>query len=294
MSDEIIIEFATAEPVEVIYPDSVVGRTGDAGEPGAASWEALSGKPTEFPPEDHNHAIADTSGLQAALDAKVGTDIIETIFSTCFIAYSDFAYSSGPLGMNTLMLGVGTIAQSNVSGHSGATTFGVASTASYPSGLGTSRASGTGGLNDIQIGVGKALFGCLLQTSATLSTVGNPYTLLMGYVNSSVSTTAGVYFRYDQTQSVWVAVCKSEGVETVVNTDITVTISATYRLRIEVNAGGTQALFYIDGVLKATITTNIPTGTSNRVHGLTSIVRIATGTTDSSITMMRAYWIIQD
>lgn len=242
-----------------------------------------------FAPITHTHVITDTTGLQTSLDAMV-----ETIFSTCFIAYTDFAYAGLPLGINTTLMSLGTIAQVNVSGHSGASSFTLNATASNASGIGTSRVSGITGLNDIQFGVGKALFGCSLQTSATLSTVGNPYTLLLGYVNSSLTTTAGVYFRYDQTQSVWQAVCKSASVETVVNTDITVVVSTIYKLRIEINSDGTQALFYIDGVLKATTTTNIPTGTGNRVHGLVSIVRLSTGTTDSSFTMMRAYWIVKD
>lgn len=47
---------------------------------------------------------------------------------------------------------------------------------------------------------------------------------------------------------------------------VTVNVGQFYKLRIEINALGTQALFYVDGVLIATHTTNIPT-TFNRSFG---------------------------
>jgi len=37
---------------------------------GASSWSELEGKPAEFPPSAHPHAVADVTGLQAALDGK--------------------------------------------------------------------------------------------------------------------------------------------------------------------------------------------------------------------------------
>lgn len=36
-----------------------------------ATWDTLTGKPSEFPPEPHTHGIPDVTNLQAALDAKV-------------------------------------------------------------------------------------------------------------------------------------------------------------------------------------------------------------------------------
>lgn len=35
----------------------------------AADWASIEGIPATFPPEAHNHVIADVTGLQAALDA---------------------------------------------------------------------------------------------------------------------------------------------------------------------------------------------------------------------------------
>ena len=38
---------------------------------GATTWDEVSNKPTEFPPEDHLHDIGDVNGLQGALDTKI-------------------------------------------------------------------------------------------------------------------------------------------------------------------------------------------------------------------------------
>ncbi|MGO2150888.1 MAG: hypothetical protein ACTH32_06760 [Microbacterium gubbeenense] len=45
---------------------TVVGAAPEGGE--AATWATLAGKPAEFPPEAHTHAIADVTGLQAIID----------------------------------------------------------------------------------------------------------------------------------------------------------------------------------------------------------------------------------
>lgn len=39
----------------------------------AITWESLSGKPATFPPSAHTHVIADTTGLQTALNGKAAT-----------------------------------------------------------------------------------------------------------------------------------------------------------------------------------------------------------------------------
>ena len=42
------------------------------------TWEAISGKPSSFAPSVHTHAIADTTGLQAALDGKMASNGLNT------------------------------------------------------------------------------------------------------------------------------------------------------------------------------------------------------------------------
>ena len=51
-------------------PTGATGPQGPAGPAGTTSWSGITDKPTTFTPSAHNHAIADVTGLQAALDAK--------------------------------------------------------------------------------------------------------------------------------------------------------------------------------------------------------------------------------
>jgi hypothetical protein len=47
--------------------------SGPQGPPGTTDWNGITNKPSTFPPSAHTHVIADTTGLQAALDAKEAT-----------------------------------------------------------------------------------------------------------------------------------------------------------------------------------------------------------------------------
>ena len=47
-----------------------VPQTPSGGGGGVSSWNDLTDKPSTFPPSTHTHAIADTTGLEAALDSK--------------------------------------------------------------------------------------------------------------------------------------------------------------------------------------------------------------------------------
>jgi hypothetical protein len=46
------------------------GDTGDTGPAGTTSWSGITDKPSTFPPSTHSHTVADTTGLQTALDGK--------------------------------------------------------------------------------------------------------------------------------------------------------------------------------------------------------------------------------
>ena len=55
---------------------TVTVRIGSRGRPGAngsSAWADITGKPSTFPPSSHTHVIADTTGLQSALDGKAPT-----------------------------------------------------------------------------------------------------------------------------------------------------------------------------------------------------------------------------
>jgi hypothetical protein len=64
---------------------------------------------------------------------------------------------------------------------------------------------------------------------------------------------------YNATSPNWLAVTSNGGSRTETNTGIAVVANSFSRFRISVNADGTSVGFYIDDVLVATNTTNIPT-----------------------------------
>ena len=50
-----------------------IGARGRPGADGSSAWADITGKPSTFPPSSHTHVIADTTGLQSALDGKAPT-----------------------------------------------------------------------------------------------------------------------------------------------------------------------------------------------------------------------------
>lgn len=91
----------------------------------------------------------------------------------------------------------------------------------------------------------------------------------------------GVFFRY--THSVnsgeYEAVCRAGGVETATDTNVAATTS--YKVfEIRVNEAATSVTFYIDGVLVATISTNIPTGVDSNFY---SHILKSAGTTSRNL-----------
>lgn len=61
----------------------------------ALTWEGISGKPSTFPPETHNHAVADVTGLQTALDGKQGLDATLTALAALTTAANKLVYATG-------------------------------------------------------------------------------------------------------------------------------------------------------------------------------------------------------
>jgi hypothetical protein len=79
--------------------------------------------------------------------------------------------------------------------------------------------------------------------------------------NAAANLTDGAYFTYIDNASAgqWAAVTADGSVRTTTASGITVAAGTWYKLRVEVNAAGTSATYYIDDTLVATIATNIPT-----------------------------------
>jgi hypothetical protein len=107
-----------------------------------------------------------------------------------------------------------------------------------------------------------------------LSTLAERFTIRIGFSDTTAAGEAvdGAYFRYrdDVNSGRWECVTRSNSVETV--TDSGITVDTQYHdYDIEINDTATSVVFKIDGAIVATILTNIPTG-SARLTG--SMIKI--------------------
>lgn len=131
----------------------------------------------------------------------------------------------------------------------------------------------------MRLGLGRAI--CTARARVlTLSTGTDTFSLRSGFLDSNTAeSTDGAFFRY--TDSVnggkWQAVTRSNGVETAVDTGITVAINTTYKMQVDANAAGTSVEFRINGTLVATITTNIPNASGRESgYGFAAIRTVGT------------------
>ena len=91
------------------------GQPVGGGTAGPVAWEDVTGKPSSFPPETHQHAISDVTGLQEALDNAgavktvngVGPDESGNVVLT---ARADLEFTSASLSANVLTVENATIA----------------------------------------------------------------------------------------------------------------------------------------------------------------------------------------
>jgi hypothetical protein len=137
----------------------------------------------------------------------------------------------------------------------------------------------------IQLGSGAVILEMMVKTPSALSDATNRYNCLAGlHDNFAAAPQAldGVYFHYrdNLNSGKWQATTYSttSAGTTTADTGTTVAASTWYCLRIEINSAASEAKFYIDDVLKATITTNIPSGVADQT-GVCVGIRKGAGTT---------------
>lgn len=122
-----------------------------------------------------------------------------------------------------------------------------------------------------------------VRLSALVNAGVDEYTTRVGFIDSvSTEPVDGCFFRYSTADSSWIAVCRSNNTETATafDTGIDVAADTWYRLQVSVNAAANEALFYIDGTLVATGTTNIPSGDPRHTSFGASMIK-SLGTTDA-------------
>lgn len=148
----------------------------------------------------------------------------------------------------------------------------------------TGRAAGRDSQQGLLFGGGKMRFETVVNIPI-LSTVAEEFVDRFGFGDSVTGDmTDGAYFEYNRlTSANWLLKTANSGVRTSVDSGVAVA-TGYVKLRVEVNAAGNQADFYINDVLitdgsPAPITTNIPTG-AGRTFGICLAMIKSAGTTN--------------
>jgi hypothetical protein len=156
---------------------------------------------------------------------------------------------------------------------------------------GTGRATLNRLVNQVQLGYYSITQEWRLAPEA-LSTATQRFMVTFGFIDNTgamISTatgadhTDGVFFKYrdDLNSGQWICACRQGGTETAVNTTVAAATSYS-RFRIEINETASQALFYINNNLVATISTNLP-ATTGQLTGIGAKIEKTTGLTQANL-----------
>mgnify|MGYP002777140876 CR=1 FL=1 len=120
-----------------------------------------------------------------------------------------------------------------------------------------------------------------------LSTGAERFLVTFGFIDNTGAGdhSDGVYFRYSDNLNggQWQCVARQAGVEAVVNTSVAA--NTIYNIfKIEINTTGTQADFYINDVLVASLTSNLPT-TQGQFTGIGAKIEKSIGTTQRNLSI---------
>lgn len=147
-------------------------------------------------------------------------------------------------------------------------------------------------VSPVQIGGGEIVYETTVILGA-LSTAGDRYTALVGFGDSvaTAAQTDAVLLSYNDSVSAnWVLVTNQAGVSTATDTGIPATTDLT-RLKVVISADGTTAYGYVDGVLGATSTTNLP-NSAGQLMGMLAGIFKSTGTTSVDFSVGPIYFEI--
>ena len=227
---------------------------------------------------NHTHAAADvTSGtFDIARIPRPGV----LVPSTMYMTWNDFI-SGSVIPWTALQNGTGAglaYTQNGPDDHPGVLTLGTGTTATGRAGVGSNNTDA------FVFGTRLHVLSTSVLIVSSLSTATERFAMEIGFLdNLGGAPTNGAYFSYSDNANggKWLCTCNTALGSTSVDSGITVAHSTWYRLDIEVNATATSVVFKIDGSTVATITTNIPTTTSERV-GVVVQQRKSVGTTARS------------
>lgn len=196
-----------------------------------------------------------------------------------------FSAATGPLGLAWFVNGTAAQAKldptSTILNRVGLVQFQTGTTL-------TANATVCSSLTDIQLGGATVTFGCACKMEAVPGGTEN-FLVKAGLINTFPGAQNGVYFTADRTLSTtnWQAVTVQGSTSTVADTGIALDTNF-HNFRLVVN-GNTNAQFYIDGVLVATNSTNLPVSNGQAVGIVFSIQKVG-GTASQNVDLDWVYY----
>lgn len=209
-----------------------------------------------FAAASHTHPTSDLQAgaanegdkLRMRSSAWVAEADIDAIASRHF-AYDDFAHGNDPDAHFAQFTNSGAsvaLDTTEIAGHPGVITLDTGTEA-------PSRGAVLYG-SKILPGDGRMIFEACIRV-VVLSDGTNSFYVEAGWSDSTFAPVEAIYFRYTHSENSgrWVGVARDGGSETTVNSTVSVVAGTWVRLRIEVNAAGTSAEFFVDGVSIGTL-----------------------------------------
>lgn len=218
-----------------------------AGGGGGGAWGTITGTIT-----DQTDLVAQLALKDTILDPAVDPDLY-------FNFQTDFAQNDRAT-LNVAASGAGSAATNDATTGCNTTEncFGVyeMTTGTTTTGRVSIYNSGTWALGSHKIDYGVRF------SLTTLSDGTDTYTVYAGLCDNpgSGNVTDGVFFRYTHSENGgrWQAMVADAGSRVSADTGVAPTATVNQVFRIVVNQAGTEALFYIDGVLRNTVTSGLP------------------------------------
>lgn len=275
----------------------------DGGGPsaGVSSFNSRTGTVTSQSGDYSASQITNTpAGNISATDVQTAINELDTEKQKKFdpntdsVLFDDFF--TGMIGASTGLGWLVTVSGTGATVTSG--TYGVNSTEKAMGVLTMSTgttASGRVGLNRAQNGIILGYHAVDLTWRVafdTLSDVTDNYICYVGMLDNLGAGLSidGVFFDYTAGQNNWRCNTRSNNTSTTTDSGVAVT-TAYSTLRIVIDAAATEVNFYIDGVLVATHTTNIPT--DPRFTGIGVTIRKNAGTSSRDVHVDYYYHMLQ-
>jgi hypothetical protein len=258
----------------------IQGPQGAQGVAGSNNWADITNKPSTFDPSSHTHAIADVTGLQAAIDAKDD----KPSRSQMLTVETDFFATTTPFAQGLLGAAIssGTIIQiASELNHMGIVELRDSTTAN----------GGYRIMTDVLAFrlQGGEKFVCVFQMRGARSTA----VCRLGFIDSTSATIPvdGAFFDIVGNGTTLTATgkCRNNNTETATGTTFAPALNTWYTAIIEVNSAANSVNFSIfaengTNLFTSNVTTNIPTA-AGRETG--AGVYVGESTTDAAAGIIR-------